>query len=71
MKYTFFWLDGSQQVLEGKAPEHALGRAGYSAGAIRALDFFAEGDNRGYIWYKHKWVKATSYVTVHALENDK
>ena len=70
MKFTFYWLDGKCEVLEGDAPEHALEKAGYGNGAIKALDFFARGDNKEYIWYDHKWVKVTSYVTVHALEND-
>lgn len=71
MKYTFFWPDGVREVLEGKAPEHALELAGYGFGAINAVDFFAEGDNKKYIWHDHKWIKISSYVIVHALENDK
>jgi len=49
-KFTFFWLDGKREVLEGADSADALNRAGYGAGAVRALDFFAHGDNDNYVW---------------------
>ena len=70
MKYTFFWLDGIQEVLEAKSPEHAFEKPVYGFGAIKAIYFFAEGDNKKYMWHDHKWIKISSFVTVHALEND-
>jgi hypothetical protein len=54
--YTFFWLTGQKQVLKGFDPAHALTQAGYSQGALRALDFYAEGDNDEYEWIDGKWV---------------
>lgn len=56
-KYTFFWLTGKREVLEGDAPHHALNQAGYGGGAVRALDFHAKGDNNEYVWNKdkHEW----------------
>ena len=71
MKYTFYWRNGDRDVFEGDAPEDALSKAGYGQGAVSALDFYAEGDDNSYIWFDHKWVSINSYVTVHALENDK
>ena len=50
MKYTFFWLDGKREVLEGNDQAHALNAAGYGNGALRALDFWAAGDNQDYLW---------------------
>lgn len=50
MKYTFFWLTGKREVLEGNDIATALNNAGYSQGALRALDFWAHGDNNNYIW---------------------
>lgn len=56
-QFTLYWLDGKRQVLPGEAIEHAFTQAGYGAGAIRAVDFYMEGDNREYEWNKakHSW----------------
>lgn len=56
-KFTFFWLTGKREILEGNSPEDALNQAGYGQGAVRALDFFAKGDCQDYIWKpsKHTW----------------
>ena len=51
-KYTFFWLHGDRNVYEGENPTDALNKAGFGQGAIQALDFFAEGDNKEYIYDK-------------------
>ena len=58
-KYTFFWLCGVRDVYEGKSPADALNKAGVGQGAVRALDFWAEGDNKEYGYDKDKkeWVK--------------
>jgi len=48
--FTFYWLTGNREVLEGGTPADAFARAGYGAGASRALDFYAEGDNKEYVW---------------------
>lgn len=48
--FTFFWRDGKRDVFQGDSRSDALNRAGYGAGALRALDFVAEGDDKGY-WY--------------------
>jgi hypothetical protein len=56
-KYTFYWLDGTREVLEGKSESDAANRAGYGHGAISALDFVAKGENNEYVWNNNKWVK--------------
>jgi len=49
-QFTFFWMDGRRTMCEGTDPADALTKVGYGAGAIRALDFYAHGDNKDYIW---------------------
>ena len=57
--FTFFWLDGKREVLEGNSPADAANKAGYGGGAIQALDFWEPGDNNDYIWIKEEriWKK--------------
>lgn len=57
--YTFYWMTGDRETQEGMSAEDALMRAGYSAGALRALDFYASGDNHEYQWdaQARKWRK--------------
>ena len=47
--FTFFWLDGTREVLEGNSPADAANKAGYGAGAIHALDFWKPGKIKGKI----------------------
>lgn len=49
-RFTFYWLTGRRTMCEGATPQDALMRAGYGGGAIRALDFYANGDNHEYDW---------------------
>ncbi|HEY9642994.1 MAG TPA: hypothetical protein V6C57_21070 [Coleofasciculaceae cyanobacterium] len=58
-QFTFFWLTGDREVLEGSDPANALNNAGYGGGAIAALDFYSEGDDDGYRWDGRKWIKDT------------
>lgn len=48
--HTFFWLGGKREVLQGDSPETCMNNAGYGQGAVRALDFWARGDNHDYVW---------------------
>ena len=49
--YRFYWLDGTTTVWEGYAPEEALTKAGYGAGAVRALDFYETNEpEQNYFW---------------------
>lgn len=56
-KFTLFWLTGEKNVVEGTDVADAMNKAGYSNGALRALDFYANGDNNDYVWNdeKHSW----------------
>lgn len=49
-KFTLFWLDGKREVVEGRTIAEAMTLAGYSSGALRALDFYANGDCDDYRW---------------------
>ena len=44
MKKTFkvYWLDGKEEKIQGDNIADAFTRAGYGAGAIKALDYFEE-----------------------------
>jgi hypothetical protein len=53
--FTFYWRDGSRDVLSGADPADALNRAGFGAGAVRALDFHASGDNQEWEWRDKDW----------------
>lgn len=56
-QFTFYWLTGKREVLEGDKPHEALNNAGYGGGAVRALDFYAKGDDNDYVWdgEKRSW----------------
>jgi len=41
-KFMLYWLDGKTEIIEGKDITEAFNRAGYSAGALRALDYYKE-----------------------------
>lgn len=51
-KFTYYWLDGKREVLEGNDVADAMNRVGYGAGALRALDFHSNGDCNDYVWNK-------------------
>jgi hypothetical protein len=58
--YTLFWRHGVKEIVQGSGPADAMNKAGYSAGAIAALDFYAEGDQReNWVWDKETrdWLK--------------
>lgn len=52
--FTFYWKDGSKNILEGNSPEDALNRDGFGGGAIRALDFHVKGTDFNYLWDREK-----------------
>lgn len=57
--FTLYWKDGKREVLKGKDFLDAIRKAGYGKGAIKALDFTADGDNKEYGWSKttQRWNK--------------
>lgn len=56
-QYTFFWRDGTREVLSGVGPADALNSAGYKGGALGALDFWSSGDNQEYVFKMGAWKK--------------
>lgn len=54
--YTFYWLSGEREVLEGTSIANAFYEAGYDSGALRALDFVLNGDVDDYVWEGGKWI---------------
>ena len=49
--FTLFWLDGKSEIVKGSNPAIAMTLAGYGGGAVRALDFYGNGDKRNdYAW---------------------
>lgn len=56
-KYTFYWLDGTREVLEGESVKDAFVNGGCSGGSLSALDFTCNGEDNSYKWINGKWVK--------------
>lgn len=56
--FTLFWLNGQREVVYGSDAANAMNNAGYSSGALRALDFYKEGDSKAYSWDKESrnWI---------------
>ena len=49
--FTIFWLTGDSQIVRGYDAQTAMSNAGIGAGALPAMDFYADGDIRDkYIW---------------------
>ena len=49
--YTLFWLTGETELVKGNTPAEAITLAGYSQGALGALDFYGHGDIKNkYVW---------------------
>lgn len=60
-KFTLYWLDGKKNTVTGFSIADAMNKAGYGAGAVRALDFYDEGNSLGsYGWNPNtrSWVRA-------------
>ena len=48
--FTLYWRTGRREVVRGRNGAEAMTLAGYSSGALRALDFWADGDDDKYWW---------------------
>ena len=46
MKFKLYWKTGETEVVEGETPEQAMTLAGYSQGAIPALDYYERVDKQ-------------------------
>lgn len=63
--FTLFWLNGKSDVIKGTGIINAMSQAGYGAGAIEALDFYAEGNmTNKYSWSSSKktWVMNSEII---------
>ena len=62
MTFTLYWLTGDREIVKGRNVADAMTRAGYSNGAVPALDFYANGDDRDYQWdaTARKWLKTSA-----------
>jgi hypothetical protein len=49
-KFTLYWRDGKREVVQGRTISEAFMLAGYGGGAMRALDFYANGEDHRYWW---------------------
>lgn len=56
--FTLFWMTGQREVVYGHTAANAMTDAGYSSGALAALDFWKAGDSNEYSWSDdaRKWV---------------
>lgn len=70
--YTLFWLDGLRNTVRGKTIADAMNAAGYGAGAVRALDFWAHGDNHEHEWDNEArtWKKRATAAAEEAATHD-
>lgn len=57
--FTLYWLTGERKVISGKTIEEAFTVAGYSGGAVKALDWYDNGITESHYWDKEQktWVK--------------
>jgi len=60
--YTIYWRTGRRELVRGDGVAQAMTLAGYGGGAVRAIDFYASGDDRNYEWDKDKreWVRVAA-----------
>lgn len=50
-EFTLFWRTGESETVKGETIAKAMASAGYSAGALKALDFYGAGNIRNhYVW---------------------
>jgi len=52
-------MDGNKEIVLGTSIEDAFTKAGYGAGALRALDFYSTEDSHDYDEVVHEWKKRT------------
>lgn len=59
-RFTLYWKDGHKEVVRGDSISDAFQKAGYSVGALQALDFFSSGACQDYEFNKgtRSWVNA-------------
>lgn len=58
-EFTLYWIGGKREVIKGNTIEDAFTKAGYSAGAVRAVDFYSNGNNTEYEYINGDWKRIT------------
>lgn len=69
--FTLFWLTGETQLVSGVDIASAMNNEGISNGALRALDFYAEGKQQNnYNWNRanRSWDKVLEEQGVNACD---
>ncbi|HMW11081.1 MAG TPA: hypothetical protein PJ987_11625 [Bacteroidia bacterium] len=63
-KFRLYWLDGKTEIVEGDDIADAFSKAGYGAGAMKALDFYDNGELQSYEWnsVEKTWRMKTSHM---------
>lgn len=61
--FTVYWLDGKRQLITGDSIADAFTKAGYGNGALAAVDFYANGDDKEYTWDADKRYWASNQTT--------
>jgi len=69
-KFTVYWKDGTKEFFEGPSASKALTAAGYSNGAVSAVDFIVEGEDNSYVWVSNNesknWTKKGKTMNAHS-----
>lgn len=61
-QFIIYWLDGNKETIYGKTITEAMKNAGIGAGAVPAIDFWADAESTNKYKYSHKlhcWVGTT------------
>ena len=53
--FTLYWRMGKREVVKGETIAKAMTLAGYSGGAVAALDFFVNGEDHDWEWRDRDW----------------
>ena len=48
--YTVYWRTGQRELIRGRSKAEAMTLAGYGGGAVRAIDFIADGECNDWTW---------------------
>jgi hypothetical protein len=64
-EFTLYWRTGERNVVKGPDVASAMTLSGYGGGAVRALDFWARGDDQDWEWNdeKREWLQRPNPAT--------
>lgn len=67
-KFTIWWRDGTRSVIEGVSIDDAFTKAGYGAGAVKAVDWYDRGDVDTHYWCTatKNWLRRTPIINPNA-----